>query len=360
MTDIHDPWQSMGMSKPLPFSQHVANMRVLLLTWLLAAVSTFPYACAQGASQGASKDDDTIFAPAAGEGVRVGENYTIGWSNIPGSTVAITLMTAFGTPTQYSYLQSLASGVANNGAYIWSVPSFVLVPNANIDKRGIFYLAQEGPYSIMIDGDGDPHYSGVFVIFEYAQGSTSATETLLPTSSTSSAALSSTPPISVTDSPTSSTATASSSSNSIATTISGPSPSLTITASSSLSSSPTSTSATGSPIGPPKDIIIGSVIGGLALLVIGALIGLWIIVRARRKRAIFQGEMLKPPSPPDPNNQSIWEGKPVSSFNPRKHTSNIYGGQDMSSQGIGDNFELLTIPSLPPERLGGSDFEPFH
>ena len=64
----------------------------------------------------------TITAPAGGESLTQGSQYTMKWNpNSQPSTVSLSLMQA--TASGNSYLYQIASGVPNNGSYVWTVPS---------------------------------------------------------------------------------------------------------------------------------------------------------------------------------------------------------------------------------------------
>ncbi|KAF3921858.1 hypothetical protein AA313_de0208511 [Arthrobotrys entomopaga] len=79
-------------------------------------------------------------------------------------------------------------------------------------------------------------------------------------------------------------------------------------------------------------VIAGAVCGGVALVIIGGLIAIWLITRDRRKRikeAHFFSKEPPIPVPPDANNQSISRGDAVVTDSARRDTRQFlegYGG----------------------------------
>ncbi|KAK6542502.1 hypothetical protein TWF694_006454 [Orbilia ellipsospora] len=90
----------------------------------------------------------------------------------------------------------------------------------------------------------------------------------------------------------------------------------------SSSSSPLSTDAP-APSNSRTGIIVGSVIGGVAVVALGSLFALWLVIRERRKRD------LRPPSPPPkPHDRFVWETHEHAGFNQEgqfvKETRNVF------------------------------------
>ncbi|KAK6522272.1 hypothetical protein TWF281_002836 [Arthrobotrys megalospora] len=100
------------------------------------------------------------------------------------------------------------------------------------------------------------------------------------------------------------------------------------TATSSLGTSeiqvpPTQTSSDGSRGEPSTDrtgLIAGTVCGGIVIVVGGALVGLWMVLKERRRREglLNDAPLSIAAPPPDPNNQGIWDGNVAFASNPAK------------------------------------------
>ncbi|KAF3925235.1 hypothetical protein ABW20_dc0104866 [Dactylellina cionopaga] len=335
-----------------------------LLSFLIAAISFVLFAEAQS---------NVITAPTPGERLTLGQPYTIRWNNEylaeigTGSTVTLILGKPSADSNDLQTVTTVGESINNSGLFRWNVP-------LNIAP---------GVYQLKIWNDDAPNnLNGVSQRFSLTSPDGASSDVVGTTSSTpsSQSTASDTPqsnagnagsssieqptqaptanPSSTsegqTDSQSQTTSSRGSETDSGSQTTSG-SQSRPTTLSSRTTGSPnsqttqdgsttTSSSPSGSPPstsnGPPVGAIVGGVIGGLALIAICVLLGLWIIVRERRKKAVLMGGKdvpQLPPAPPDPNNQSIWGGGAVQSVNPRQDTSNIYPGRDTLTEGIAGN-----------------------
>ncbi|KAF3901816.1 hypothetical protein AA313_de0206868 [Arthrobotrys entomopaga] len=101
----------------------------------------------------------------------------------------------------------------------------------------------------------------------------------------------------------------------------GPSP--TESSSTAAPSSPTGSSDPGATKISRTGIIVGSVIGGVAVAALGSLFALWLVIRERRKE-----NSIPPLPPPKPNDRSVWETQQYAGFNQEgqfvKETRNVF------------------------------------
>ena len=69
-----------------------------------------------------------VLSPNGGESAFLGQNFTIRWrSEDSGSSIDIDLMEG-ASPATATLVSNIATGVANNGSYVWSVPSTGITP----------------------------------------------------------------------------------------------------------------------------------------------------------------------------------------------------------------------------------------
>ncbi|KAK6542917.1 hypothetical protein TWF694_006855 [Orbilia ellipsospora] len=272
---------------------------------------------------------NAITAPTAGTVLTEGQQFTIKWIDIVGDTVSLVLLE--GPTGDLRTLAVIAEGITNTGTYAWVVPD------------GVAVLSSSSDYTIRISYDSNPNdynYSDRFAVLADASTSDVAT-TSTPTTVNTSSSSRSESTIASSSSPTSNPPTSTFSRS--VTSRTDPPVSKTSSPTSATSNSTPTTSSTNPPItstkssGPGTGVIVGAVIGGLALLIVGGLIALWIIVRERRKREAMVAPTLPPP---DPNNQSIWEGNKVYSYNPNKAAPDVYPGREEEGQGLGSGAPI--------------------
>ncbi|KAK6542348.1 hypothetical protein TWF694_006307 [Orbilia ellipsospora] len=260
--------------------------------------------------------------------VTAGTNFDVKWTDLVGDTVDLTLVA--GSATDLHTVITIAQDLDNDGDYVWKVPTTL--------NTGLYALW------IVVLGDPDSNsYSVQFTIENpdsdngapsgTVDGSTPSPTLDYPSSSDTS----------VQSSTTSSSSSPQSSSS--ATTTTGPSSpsspsstspaSTTSRSSSSDTTSPPSSSNTSAPSSRANaGVIAGSVVGSVAVVAIIGLAAFRIMVHESRKRNAMLNTRM-PTQPLDPNNQGIWDGGEVYSSNPKKDTSDVYPGMDLSSQGIG-------------------------
>ncbi|KAK6518582.1 hypothetical protein TWF506_005716 [Arthrobotrys conoides] len=262
---------------------------------------------------------NSITAPIAEEVLIRGEPFDIRWQNTVGASISLVLID--GPATQLREILTIATDISNTGSYTWTVPAD---------------LEPSGTYTIRISYDSNPNnwnYSDRFTVFRWEPLSSSvssarSTSTSLPPPSPSSSSSSPSP----SSSSISKSSTETSESQTSTTAVSSTSTSTT-SSSSTTSTIPTSTNSSlpSESSGPNIGLIVGAVIGGVALVIVGGLIALWLVIRERRKRALERLQTNNNAGPrvlPDPNNQSIWDGSNVYSFNTKKETTDIFPGQD--------------------------------
>ncbi|KAF3210853.1 hypothetical protein TWF679_006641 [Orbilia oligospora] len=240
---------------------------------------------------------NVILTPDRDTTLTAGGMIEIFWANTVGANVTIVLLD--GATNQFEQILTLARNIENTGLFSW-------------------YIREDLPpsetYVIRISYDNNPNnysYSERFKVVRYEPPDGIRTSR------------SSVPPLTRTIS-TRTTSTRTSSSN---------------TPTSTDSSLPPSQSASS---GPSIGVIIGAVIGGLALIIAGCLVAFWVVTRERRIRAATAaagGEgaatARRVLPPPDPNNQSIWEGGNVVSYNVKNETVDIFPGQADPAIGAG-------------------------
>ncbi|KAK6542918.1 hypothetical protein TWF694_006856 [Orbilia ellipsospora] len=260
---------------------------------------------------------NSIFAPNASTDVVAGSAFLIQWSDVTGEKLTVDLLLADDSAphSNWSVVMNIVDGLSNTGSYSWGVPYGIY----NFDPSNILS-------AIRISYNNQPDewsYSDEFFLKQTVSASSGNLGNGGSSSSSSPASPSSTPPPSSTV-PQSSTSTNNPNNSKSSSKTSSP-------ASTSNTSPASSSSGSGAPSTKSSSntgVIAGSVIGSVAVVIIGGIGAFWVISRERRKKAAVVGKPAPQASmPPDPNNQSIWNGNEVYSYNPNKETPDIVGGE---------------------------------
>ncbi|EPS35162.1 hypothetical protein H072_11460 [Dactylellina haptotyla CBS 200.50] len=203
---------------------------------------------------------NVVTSPAVDEVVLTGQLFTIKWATLIGPQVNLTLLDK--PDGQIEAASVIASDIDNTGKYQWDIPTKL--------------RSSSSSYVIRIAYGSDPNnhsYSGRFN-FQYPISAVNVATIPVPAD----------PPPRASSFSTSSSLTSNR-------------PALTSDASRT-NSSPASASSTG-PAGSDtgaNGLIIGVGIGGIALLIVGGLVVLWIVVRKRRKQVAKVPSTLSPRS----------------------------------------------------------------
>ncbi|KAF3905016.1 hypothetical protein AA313_de0203962 [Arthrobotrys entomopaga] len=293
--------------------------------FLVAILSSILFGTARGQDTATNGINSPVH-PNSTTDVVAGTIYQLEWFNVAGDRVGLALLHADdNTPrTSWSVVLDIADDIPNRGRYNWSVPLGIYSFDPSSILSALMITVTKGQ-----DHLGETSYSDDFFLQQKVSGSTVNSST---PSGSSSPATSSTPPsISPPSSASPPSSVLPSSSSSSSSSNPNSSQSSPTSSAASSSSSTSSTSSSGSPSSKSGSnntgIIAGSVVGGIAVVIVGGLAGYWLISRERRMR---EGGGSKPAAQPDmrpdPNNQSIWNGNEAYSYNPNKDTRDITGG----------------------------------
>ncbi|KAK6524181.1 hypothetical protein TWF694_005841 [Orbilia ellipsospora] len=284
-----------------------------------------------GTTRGQDTATDGINSPVQPNSttdVVAGRIYPLEWFNVAGDRVSLALIHVDdNTPrTSWPLAVAIANDIPNRGSYNWSVPYAIYSFSPSSILSALKITVTEGSHLGEVSYSDDfflqqkESFAGSALSFTSPVGSSTpaTSSTPPPTSSSSSSSL---PPLTTppSDSGNSNPNSRQSSQDS------PPASSTSSTTSNSSSGSPSSKSGSNN-----TGIIAGSVIGGIAVVVIGGLAGYWLISRERRMRGAEGSKpTAQPDMRPDPNNQSIWNGNEAYSYNPNKDARDVTGGMAM-------------------------------
>ncbi|KAK6513373.1 hypothetical protein TWF281_005000 [Arthrobotrys megalospora] len=253
----------------------------LVLLYTFISIISVGYVEAQTSLQRSAN----IFSPNDGDVIPLGGTIVITWQNLRADRLGLALINRTFDPIITGFR---VQTVENTGEFRWGV-----LNESDTLVRGTYTvgLSPGGPSNNLDDYE----LSGVFSFTSPAPSSSGVS---------SSRSSTSTPPPSATGNPSTST----------------PPTSTRGLGDSSPSGSPPSTepSSPSQSSGLSPGAIAGTVVGSVAVFVAGALIGLWIMVRERRKRSEKASAPLIPPGPDD---QPRWDDGNAYFQNPNKPTS---------------------------------------